>query len=191
MGFVPMAVVQKGGNTLLVQAPVNDLKRALSHAHGAGMIDVAVDGNATPLSVMVKQIDRDIISRALTHVTVQQVSQDDTVRVDIPVVAIGTPQVVTDGQGVLMHPTDHIKVKGKVSAIPDNVEVDISNLGLHEAITAAQIQLPEGIELLSSPDSQLFSVTVAKEPELEAPEVEELGEVPTVGETEGGESSEE
>ena len=187
VGIVPMALVQKGGKTLLIQAPVNDLKRALSQAHGAGMIEVSLDSGPEPLNVVVKSIDRDILSRALTHVTVQQVSQDDKIKVDIPIIAIGTPAAIKDLGAVLMHPTDHIKVRGKVSDIPDNVEVDISNLGIHESINAGQLQLPEGVELISSPDSQLFSVTFAKEIVLEAPPaVEELAEVPTVGETEGG-----
>jgi hypothetical protein len=49
------------------------------------------------------------------------------------------------------------------------------------------VTLPPGVELMSSPDSQLFSVTYAKEPSLE-PETGEAAEVPTVSE---GESSEE
>jgi large subunit ribosomal protein L25 len=182
-GMVPMAVVQKGGETLLVQAPVNDVKRALAAAHGAGMIDVSVDGAAKPVSVVVKSIDRDILSRTLSHVTVQQVNKDDTIRVDIPVIALGTPQAVTDGEAILVHPMDHVKVKGKISEIPDSIEVDISGLAIHESITAGQVQLPEGVELVSSPDSQLFSVTFAKEPELETSEGEESAEVPTVGES--------
>jgi len=187
-GIVPMALVQKGGKTLLIQASVNDVKRALSQAHGAGMIEVSLDAGPEPLSVVVKSVDRDILSRTLTHVTVQQVSKDDKIKVDIPVVAIGTPAAIADLGAVLMHPTDHIKVRGKVSDIPDNVEIDVSNLGVHESITAGQVQLPPGVELMSSPDAQLFSVTFAKEIVLEAPAAaEELAEVPTVGETEAKE----
>jgi large subunit ribosomal protein L25 len=148
------------------------------------MIDVSIDGDKTPVSVVVKSIDRDLMSRTLTHVTMQEVSRDDKIRVDIPIVAIGMPQAVTDGEAVLMHPTEHIKVRAKVSDVPDNIEVDISGLGVHESITAGQLTLPDGVELMSSPDSQLFTVTIAKEPELEAPEAEgSATEVPTVGES--------
>lgn len=185
-GMVPMALVEKGGRTTLVQAEVNDLRRALSQTHGAGMIDIELEGHKG-LSVVVKSIDRDTLSRSLTHVTVQQVSKDDTIKVDIPVMAIGMPEAVTEGQAVLMHPMDHLKLRGKVSDIPDHIEVDISGLGIHESITAGQVALPEGVELLSSPDSQLFSVTIAKEPTLEVEEAEETtAEVPVVGEGEGG-----
>ena len=188
-GVVPMALVEKGGKTTLVQADYVDLKKALSGASGTGMIDVAVDGAKKALSVVVKSTDRDTLTRKLTHVTIQQISQDDTIKVDLSIVAIGMPQVVTDGEAVLMHPNQHIKVRGMVSELPDHIEVDISGLGIHESITAAQVTLPEGVELLSSPDSQLFAVTIAKEPVLEAVEEEagESAEVPTVGETESSE----
>jgi large subunit ribosomal protein L25 len=184
-GMVPMALVEKGGNTMLIQAQATDVRRALSLAHGAGMIDVEIEGEKNARSVVVKSVDRDILSRSLTHVTVQAVNKDDTIKVDLPIIAVGMPQLVTDGEGVLMHPTDHIKVRGKISDIPDNFEIDISGLGLHESITAGQVVLPPGVELMSSPDAQLFSVTFAKEMELEAaPEGEASAEVPTVAETE-------
>lgn len=190
-GFVPMALVEKGGKTVLVQAKEVDVRRALAGAGGAGMIDVSVDGDKKPLSVVVKSVDRNILSRGLVHVTVQQISQDDTIKVELPVVAIGMPVLVTEGEGVLMHPTSHLRVRGKVSDLPDHIEVDISNLGLHESVSAGQVELPAGVELLSSPDSQLFSVTIAKEPVLEVPEAaEEITEVPTVGETEETSSEE-
>jgi large subunit ribosomal protein L25 len=186
-GMVPMALVRKGGQTVLIQAAVNDVKRALSKAHGAGMIDVLIEGTKAPVSAIVKQVDRDTISRSLTHVSMLQVNKDDTIRVDVPVTAIGMPEIVTAGEAVLMHPTDHIKVKGKVSDIPDTIEVDISGLAMHESITAGQVTLPEGVELISNHDTQLFSVTMpAKIEEVETAAEEGTGsvEVPTVSETE-------
>lgn len=188
-GMVPMALVRKGGQTVLIQAAVNDLKRALAKARGAGMIDVLVEGTKTPVSAIVKSIDRDTISRSLTHVSMLQVNKDDTIRVDVPIVAVGMPEIVNEGEAVLMHPTDHVKVKGKVSDIPDTIEVDISGLGMHESITAGQVTLPEGVELVSNHDTQLFSVTMPAKIEVEeaAPEEAESVEVPTVAETEAEE----
>lgn len=181
-GVVPMALVEKGGNIRLIQGSAKEVQRALMHAHGAGMIDIAVEGDAEHHSAVVKSVDRDIISRTLNHVTFMQVSKDDKIKVDVPIVAVGTSQAVVDGLGVLMHPTDHIKVRGRVSDIPDQIEVDISNLGVHDSITVSELKLPEGLELMSSPDSQLFSVTIPKEPTLEeeAPATD-AGAVPTVG----------
>ncbi len=185
-GLVPMALVAKGGVTTLVQGKLLDVRRALASAHGAGMIDVELEGKKK-VGAVVKSVDRDILTRALIHVTLQQVNKDDKIKVDLPIVAVGMPQIVTDGEAILVHPTDHIKVRGKVSDIPDSIEIDISGMALHDAIFAHQAKLPEGVELLSSPDSQLFSVTVAKEPELEVAEESTSVEVPTVGETEATE----
>lgn len=181
-GMVPMALVEKGGHTRLIQGNAKEVQRALSHAHGAGMIEIAVEGDSEHHSAVVKSVDRDIISRSLNHVTFMQVSKDDKIKVDVPIVAVGTSQAVVDGLGVLMHPTDHIKVRGRVSDIPDQIEVDVSGLGVHESITVSDLKLPAGIELMSSPDSQLFSVTIPKEPTLEeeAPATDAAA-VPTVG----------
>jgi len=189
-GMVPMALVRKGGDIVLIQAKVNDLKRALAHAHGAGMIDVMVEGSKQTVSAIVKSVDRDTLSRSLTHVSMLQVNRDDTIRVDVPVVSSGTPAAVEAGEAVLIHATSHIKVKGKVSDIPDDIVVDISGLGVHESITAAQVVLPDGVELVSTPETQLFSVTLPAKVETldEAASETDSVEVPTVAETESEES---
>jgi len=149
-------------------------------------MDLQVSGG-DKLMAMVKSVDRDILSRQITHVTLMQVAADDTVKVDIPVVTTGTPEAVTTGEALLATPMDHLKVKGKINEIPDNIEIDVSGLTVGQSIHAGEVQLPQGLELLTPEDVVLATCTLAKEPELEAATDAEAApsEVPTVGDSTG------
>lgn len=190
-GQVPMALITKPDHTIrLIQADAHAVRQAVGRAHGAGMFDIQIDGEAKPRSVIVKQIDKEYLSQRINTVTLMEVSKTDTITADIPVTHIGTPEAVSSGVALLATPTTHVKVKGQVSKIPDSFEVDVTELAVGGHITAADLKLPDGVELASPADTLLFSVSIAKEPELEVETAPE-GEPELVGaEAESGEASE-
>ena len=59
-----------------------------------------------------------------------------------------------------------------MSDIPAHVEVDVSTLEVGHHINAGDLELPEGIKLLSSPDATLFGLQYLRAVSLE-PEVSE------------------
>ncbi|MFY9234133.1 MAG: 50S ribosomal protein L25 [Fimbriimonadaceae bacterium] len=182
-GWVPMALFQKPDHSVrLIQAPILQVRQAVAGAHGVGMIDIHIEGESKPRSVIVKQVDQDYMTHRLNNVTLMEVSRDDLITADIGITHVGTPSAVDDGIALLSSPTSTIKIKGKVSELPDHFEVDLSGLELGGHIVASDIPLPEGIELISPPDTLLFGLTIAKEPELEAPAEEGAGEPEVVGE---------
>lgn len=186
-----MALVERNRSTTLIQASEVDLRAAMAHADGLGRLDITIAGEKKPRKVMVKQIDKDFIKQQILCVTLVEVSADDVVKIDLQVVGMNMPEDF-EGHGLsLMHPTDHIKVRGKMSAMPDRIEVDLAHLEVGHHVNAGDVQLPEGIELLSSPDATLFSLQVLKAASLEP----EVAAEPTEGEEvegaveEGGEEA--
>jgi len=191
-GLLPMALVQRDHSTKLIQASESDLRKAMAHADGLGRLDIEIAGEKKPRKVMVKYIEKNFIRQEILCVTLVEVSADDIVKLDIPVHATNVPENF-EGAGLsLMHPTDHIKVRGKMSAMPERIDVDLSHLEVGHHINASDVQLPEGIELLSSPDATLFSLQVLKAASLEPEVAAEPGEGEAEGEAvaaEEGESS--
>jgi large subunit ribosomal protein L25 len=178
-GLLPLAFVTKDNQTATMQVSAENLRKAMSHIDALGRLDIEIAGEKGKRKVMVKQVDKDYLKGQILHVVLQEVSDDDTVKIDIPVVPIGTPQPVEDGIGVLVHPTDHIKIRGRMGDLPNHFEVDVSKLEMTGHINASDVVLPEGIELISSPDATLFS--------LSAIQVEEPAESVAMGEEAPGE----
>lgn len=157
-GVLPMALVERTHETTLIQAPVHLLREAIQHADGLGRLSVQIEGEKKPRKAMVKKIEHDALKHQLIHVTLQEVSEDDEVKVDIAVHAVGTPTILETEEGILMQSTDHVKIKGKMSSLPERIDIDVTNMLIGEHISASEIELPEGVELLTSGEATLFSL---------------------------------
>ena len=66
--------------------------------------------------------------------------------------------------------------------MPEQVEVDVSNLNVHEHVSAKDVKLPDGFSILTPPDTIVVTVETSREEEAPAAVAGEA--VPTVAETE-------
>src|ERR1043166_7483040 len=127
---------------------------------------------------MIKDIQIDPITRRMTHIDFVRVVMDEVVRVTIPVHVTGTAIGVKEG-GLLDFQVRDLHVECLPTAIPDTIDVDITNLGVHQFIRIADLQLPEGVKVLDDPERVVVGVTVARaEVEAAAAAPVEEGAVP-------------
>jgi large subunit ribosomal protein L25 len=138
-------------------APEADLKHAMSGADGHGRVEIQVAGGKA-FKAIVRDVDKDYLHNRILHVTLLEVAADDQVKIDVPVVAVGVPEAVDNNLAILMNPTDHLKVRGRMDDMPERFEIDVSQMTMEQSISAGDVALPEGFTLLSSPDSIVFLV---------------------------------
>ncbi len=162
-----MALVDRSHATTLIQATEADLQSAMAGADGLGRLDLEIEGEKGQRKVIVRQVDKDFMRQQILHVTLAEVTESDVVKMDIRVVSVGVPEDLETMDLQLSHPTDHVTLRGKMSAMPEVLEVDVSQLHVGHHVSAGDLQLPPGIELLSSADATLFSLTQVKEQVLE------------------------
>jgi large subunit ribosomal protein L25 len=120
---------------------------------------------------MIKDIQMDPISRRMTHIDFVRVVMDEVIRTNVPVHLNGTPIGVKEG-GLLDFQVRELHVECLPNAIPDSVEVDISELGHHEYLRVADLKLPEGVKVLDDPERVVVGVTHARAEVAEAAAVE-------------------
>jgi large subunit ribosomal protein L25 len=185
-GLLPMALVERSHETMLIQAPLDTLREAMRHTDGLGRLEIQIDGEPGARKAIVKHIEQDALRHELMHVTLQEVADDDQVRLDVPVIARGEPQAMADGDLMLMAVTDHVKLRGRLSDMPDHVEVDVSGLQPGQHIEAHELQLPEGIDLVSAGEATLFSLRMREQAVEDVPEV---GEEPSAEDRMEGENA--
>jgi len=187
-GWIPMALVTRDHSTTLLQAKSSEVQKALKSLDGHGRIDLSIEGEKGAKKVIVKQVDNSPLFGGILNVTLQEVSDKDVVKLDVPVVAIGHSEEA-EGKGVVLtQPTTHIKLQGKMADLPAHIEVDVSKINVGEHINAGDIELPDGIKLVSSADATLFGIQVLRAVSLQpegveetATETEEEAETPTEG----------
>ena len=117
---------------------------------------------------MIKDVQIDPISRRMTHIDFVRVLMDEVVRVTVPVHHTGTSIGVKEG-GVLDFQVRDLHIECLPGAIPDSIDVDISNLGMHQYIRIGELKLPEGVKVLDDPDRVVVGVTHARAEVVETP----------------------
>ena len=110
---------------------------------------------------MIKDIQIDPVSRKMTHIDFVRVVMDEAVRVNVPVHLSGTSHGVKEG-GVLDWQVRELHVACLPNAIPDSIEVDITDVGMHQYIRVSDLKLPEGVRVSDDPERVVVGVTHAR-----------------------------
>lgn len=150
-GHLPMALLSKTAGTRMIVAPRADIKSVLNAVEGLTMFDVKVDAEAET-RVILKDVQRDPVSRRVTHITLQEIAQDDVINVPIPVKIVGEPRAVAKRAATLIKPVNELKVKAKVADLPDEILVDISKLKQNDRVTVGMLNYP-ALNFLTSKDT--------------------------------------
>ena len=180
-----MALIVKGKGTRLIQAPQKEVRAALRKSGGVAVFGVSVDSEAKEVKVVVKDVQRDSISRGIVHLTLQEVQDNDIIRIAVPVHFVGTPESVVKKRSSLMTPMVTLEIYAKPADIPDSLTVNVSELGDNDKIVVSQVALPAGVETHLPPDALVATTTPLRAVSLEVP-----GTEAAAGEAAEGEAAE-
>lgn len=190
-GMMPAVVYGHGEEAAAVTISAHDFAEALHHGHRVFEMDI--DGKKD--TVMIKDLQYDHLGRDVIHADLIRVDIKEMVTVTVPIALKGTAKGVEEG-GILQEQTSTIDIKCRVNQIPDSLPVSVKNLEIGDSIHASEVQLPDGIELDTDPDTVIVTVTFVAEEEEEEEGVEEMEAPEVIGkgkeeEEEGEESPEE
>src|SRR5687767_1369054 len=165
-GMVPITVYGGGGETVAAVAPLSDLAAILRSESGRNTIfTIEVDGmGASEVMFHDRQIDP--IKGRLIHADLARLVKGQKIEVTVPLHLIGEPIGVKEKQGVLEQIIREIQIKCEPRDIPDALEVDVSNLDVHDVLHASDIPVAAGVEILTDAEQVIATVGIVKEEEL-------------------------
>ncbi len=131
----------------------------------------SADKKADGKVVLMKQVDVHPLSRRPVHVDLFAIDLKKAIRIFVEVKFDGKPIGLAEG-GLLNIVNRQIEIECLPTAIPENIAVDISNLGLGDALHISDITLPAGIKLISAPELTLAVVNLFEEEVAAAPTVD-------------------
>jgi large subunit ribosomal protein L25 len=156
-GLVSVLLVDKENTSHRMVASFHEIRRAIKEAEGVGKFKLRVDGDKRTRSVIVKSVERDASERTRFRLVLAEIGEADTLRIDVPVTFHGSPSELPKDT-VIDRPCKYVRVRGKVSLLPDKFDVDLSKLDAGKPICAGSLNLPEGIELLTPEETKLFAL---------------------------------
>lgn len=122
--------------------------------------------------VMIKDYQMDAITRRIQHVDFLRVKEDQEVTVNIPVKLVGTAYGVKTEGGMVDFVSRELEITVKVTEIPAEIEVDITELRIGDSVRLKDITLENG-EFTHEEDTLVVKVEEMRAHKLEA-EIDEL-----------------
>lgn len=143
------------------------------HTH-AGMnvlIDLELAGNGgggEPSVVMVKEVQRDIFRHHPIHVDFHAISLTDRMEFHVRVLLRGVAKGIAEG-GVVEQHLRVVAVECLPTEIPEQVEVDVTELMIGRAIHASDLTMPAGVLLRTPLEAVIVTVVSPRVIEEAAP----------------------
>lgn len=211
-GIIPGHVFGKKLETEHVSVLETDFLKVLKLAGETGLVDLKIEGRNLPAGrqevrpVLIRQVQVDPVRGKMLNIDFYQVNLTEKTTVNVPITLIGEePEIVHLGEAVVIQPMMEVEVEALPTDLPEKIEVDITSLkAIDDAILVSQLNVPEGVTILTEPESVVVKLDNAVTEEMqalleeqaeeaaaatEAAAVEEGAEGGEVKEGEGGEAT--
>lgn len=164
-GMIPAVLYGAHLDPIHVALSEPDVRRLFSQITRSTMVELQVDGET--YRVFVKDVQIDPITTNFLHLDFYVPEAGRALEIAIPVKIEGeAPGVKAGGVLEVIHP--EIPVEALPEKIPPQIVVDVSKLGLDEAILVRDLPWPEGVRPLLPLDDAVVVVVPAKVEVVEA-----------------------
>jgi large subunit ribosomal protein L25 len=158
-----------GGNATPISVEPKALRRILHSESGANtLISLKLAGGGDA-RVLVKEYQLDPITHQILHADFYRIAMDKVLRITVPIVAKGEAPGVKHQGGILEFVHRQIEVECLPADIPEHVEVNISDLMLHQGVRVRDVAVNPKWKPLSDADMMLVHVIMPKAEEVAAP----------------------
>jgi len=180
LGQVPAVIYGSGISPTSIVVESLALAKVLRGGANA-LVDLKGDKSVEGKPVLVKEIQRDPLSRKVVHCDLYAVNLKARIDLEIPLHFVGIPRGVALDGGVLEPLLRTLEVSCMPLAIPESIDVDVSNLGIGDAIHVRDLVLPADVVCKTEMDITVTHVVAPRLEEIVAP-VAAVEGVPVEGE---------
>ncbi len=191
-------VREAGGLPAVIYGHKQDpLSVAIDHKHAVNLIEggdrvfrIAID-ETDPQLVLIKALQFDYLGTNVVHADFARVDMDENVKSRVAIRFTGEAKGLSAAGAMMMHPNTEVEIECAIRDLPDEIEVNVSEMDVNELLTAADIKLPgDSMKLMSDPHAVVAQVRISKGAAAAAADDEaaEGAEGEAAAEGEGGEA---
>ena len=141
---------------------------------GERVFVVEVAAESKTQTVLLKDLQFDYLGNNVVHCDLMRVSLDDIVEANVHLHLVGEAKGAKAAGAVLVQKMNEVPVTCRVADIPEEIRLDISELGAGEHMVAGDIQLADGLKLDCDPDTVVVIIIVKAEAAEEGTEGESI-----------------
>lgn len=154
-GLVPAVIYGGKEEPLTLSINAREIGTLLSHATSEHiLVDLEIaDGDKTLNRLaLIQEVQHHPLKRNVLHVDFHAVRADEKLHAEIPVEPTGEADGVKNFGGILEINLHSVEVECFPKDLPERIVIDVSKLGVNEAIHIKDLQLPEGVSAKADPE---------------------------------------
>jgi len=173
-GMIPAVVYGGGKDPVPITVDPKKIINILRSPQGVNSIFFfALKGTDSKRHVMIKDYQIDATTNELIHADFRRISLEESVRVNVPLKFNGIPFGVKNEGGLLDVILREIEVECLPTAIPACIEMDLSDLKIHDSLRISNLNVGEGVAITAEDTSLPVVHVIPPRVEKEAEEEEE------------------
>ena len=162
-GKIPAVLYGSGHDPVAVEVDPKQISRILFSEAGHNTIfDVEVAGSAAA-KAMIVDWQREPINDRLIHIDMKRIALDKALRVKVRVKLLGIPIGVKAAGGILDQVLREVEIECLPADIPGHIDVDVSNLEMHQALRVGGLPHSDKIKYLNHEDATVAHVISIRE----------------------------
>ena len=152
-GYIPGVYYDGKGLNIPVMVKEVPLEKAYSQVGGSRFFTLKIDGDeSVERPAFIWRLDHHPFKNKVVHVDFYGVDLDKPIRVHVDVVLTGKAKGVAIDGGLLQLFRDKIEVECLPRDIPENITLDVSDLGMNDTVHISSVALPQGVKAVHHDD---------------------------------------
>jgi len=179
-GMVPLTVYGGEGEPVAAAAPLAELAALLRSETGHNTIFTLDVEGVGPAEVMFHDRQIDPVRGRLVHADLRRLVRGQELEVTVPLHLDGEPEGVKGEGGILEQVLREVEIRCRPRDIPDAISADVTGLKVHDVLHVSDLAAPEGVTILTPPETVIATVAIVREEQVEPRTPEEEVSEPEV-----------
>ncbi len=159
-GIIPVHLFGHGIESVALQCDVAQLQRILTQAGKTKIISLRLDKAKRPRNVMVREIQRNLLTSELLHVDFYQVRMEKKIQLEVPIVLVGEAPALRSKENMMAQELHSLTIECLPGQIPARIELDLSPLTeVEQVIQVRDITLGEEVTVLNDPEHIVVKIS--------------------------------
>jgi large subunit ribosomal protein L25 len=179
--MIPAVVYGGKGDSVAVAVDPKTLLKVLRSEAGRNTILSLDLGDGGKTSAILKSWQVDPIDEKFLHADFYRIAMDVALKVKVPIQTKGEARGVKVDAGILEIIMREVEVECLPGDIPERIEIDVTDLGIHGALRVSDLKISDKVKILDEADQIVVHVVSVKEeaaPTAAAPAEGEAGAAP-------------
>lgn len=158
-GKVPAVIYGMKDPNMLVEFGEMELAHVLKQKGEHGVVKVNVSGKLE--DAIIKEVQRDPVTRRITHIDLQRLDGNQVIKARVPIVLRGEQYYKNSGT-IVQQQVNEVEVECTPDKLPKCIYADVSGLEKKQKLTIGDLEIGSEISVLDNPLATVVSLTYSK-----------------------------